>query len=409
MTRPTPPVTPTGVRDGDPDSLAGLAQRRSGSVLDYARHACGETAAMDATAETFARFRAAVVAADDPHDLAPDPLLLSCTRNAAAALSPASGSRPECPATAFLIIGRYEGTNSPADEARLTKHLATCNACTDRAAAFDRAERAFRAPHPPAPEGAVVARVIAALVSAAPVLGGAAAATAARPPSVVPAIAEPPAGPAAAAPAVTPGPDDTYDTEALTGEIAATATRAADTPLPATPLPPDLLRRVVVPATILGAGVLVAMGIAGVFGGTDPEPARGATGIPAPTPPARPPAADEDVQQRAARAARAALRRIEAHERITTRQAQAQRAAEAAGVQPADPLDEVGASSSGGSGSAATPRTGNGTGTGTGTTKPSSGSGGDPGIETIEPGSADSGTTDPDSPVFEPGATPTPG
>jgi hypothetical protein len=168
MHGPTPPVTPHGVRDGDPTSLAGLAQRRSGSVLDYARHACGERSAMDATAESFARFRAAVVAADDLRNLAPDALLLSCTRNAAAAFVPvAGGGGPACHATPHLIVGRFEATNTAADAGRLARHLETCPTCTERAAAFDRAERAFRAPHPPAPGGVVVARVIAALEASA--------------------------------------------------------------------------------------------------------------------------------------------------------------------------------------------------------------------------------------------------
>jgi len=379
----TPSVTPHGVRDGEPASLAGLAQRRSGSVLDYARHACGERAAMDAAAESFARFRGAVVAADDLRSLAPDALLLSCTRNAAAALVPvAGGGGPACYATPHLIVGRFEATNSVADAARLARHVQTCAACTELATAFDHAERAFRAPHPPAPGGVVVARVIAALESAAPITWRAYADGAT-------AVAEPTAGEIL---------DDVFGPEDLdddTTEFAAAGTTVAETGATDTvPGPIDIGRGVLVPAVIVTASVGLAMGIAGVFGGPEPTPARGAVGLPAPTPPARPPLADDRTQDRAARAARAALRRIEAREDVTTRQAALERAAE----------QQSTAAPGGRTGDATNPPLTRSQPAPVTPTSPQSGSDGGDGssIERVTP--EQGGETSPDAPVFEPGS-----
>ncbi len=335
------PVTPQGVRDGDRRSLTGLAQRRSGSVYDYALHVCGEASAMDATAEAFARFRGAVFAADDPSALAPDTLLLSCTRHASAALAPASGHRPECPATPYLVIGRLEGSNPVVDEARLTKHLALCGYCADRAESFNAAERAFRAPHPSPPDSAVVDRVVAALLSAAPTVDTAldrdvqeAVPVQPSPPAAaVVVITQPGRGDeatdaegspeAANLPSSAPGPAD----DSLEESVLADDSFAA--PVPAQDPRHEVVPRVVVPAAIVAAATVVVMAVAGVFGGTSPAPARGQAGLPSPAPPAQPPPADDETQTRAIREAREALRRIEARDRTTTRAAEQERRSKA--------------------------------------------------------------------------------
>ncbi|MBI5104987.1 MAG: hypothetical protein HZB46_08395, partial [Solirubrobacterales bacterium] len=59
------PVTPTGVRDGEPAALAGLVARRGPAVLAFCREVCGPDHAPLAAAEAFARFRAAVHDAGD--------------------------------------------------------------------------------------------------------------------------------------------------------------------------------------------------------------------------------------------------------------------------------------------------------------------------------------------------------
>lgn len=401
MTRPTPPVTPTGVRDGDPDSLAGLAQRRSGSVFDYARHACGPTVAMDVTAEAFARFRGAVVAADDPHDLAPDPLLLSCTRNAAAAFAPVADG-PACADTPFLLVGRYEGTASAAEAARLTSHLASCPVCTRYANAVEQAERAFRAPHPAAPGGVVVARVIAALRAAAPIRGESLeAVVGAEPPPVTPV---PPAPVAAVterdenADGAAPAPH-----EAAPREVPVPAATVADQGRP------DALRRVVVPSVIVAAGAITAMAVSGLFGGTSAEPARGTPGLPAPTPPARPPAADTEIQRRAAEAARDALERVRARERETARRAAQERAA---GGAPAasDPAAESESAPTPSSSAPGSPSSSTQSGAGSGSgSRPGAGSGTDTGAATIEPDEGSGAVPDTATPMFEPQSAETPG
>lgn len=414
VTQTSTPVTPEGVRDGEPRSLVGLAQRRAGSVLDYGRYACGASVAADAAAEAFARFRAAVVAADDPVDLAPDALLLSCTRHAAAAFAPVADVRPNCPATPYLIVGRFEGSNVPAEEARLTKHLATCAACADRARAFDEAERAFRAPHPATPDGAIVERIVTALRAAAPLTYAGADAPVVPAPQdededEIAAVVEADAPPAATdeepaliedepdpfAPAASPeGPED----------------EDKDKPRPvAGRRTPVVVPRIVVPAGIVTTAVIGAMAIAGVFGGTSPQPARGESDLPSPVPPARPSPADDETTARTVRAAREALRRIEARERVTAQQALAAAAA------PDDEAEEATEDDTPTTtGSTGTPGAGAGTSRPTTTTprppatprprQPSTTQDGDSEIETVAP-QGDAGADD-GTPSFEPGQTP---
>jgi hypothetical protein len=163
-------VTPSGVRDGDPDALAGLCERRGPAVLAYCRIVAGDSAAAAAAAEAFARFRAAVVAAEDPASLKPEALLVSATRHAAAhhAIVVASGLCAEVP---VLLAGRADRSISPANVELLEGHLDACWTCRAPVARFEAAERAYRDPPDDAvpPDAAKV--IVAALAAAAPVRG----------------------------------------------------------------------------------------------------------------------------------------------------------------------------------------------------------------------------------------------
>jgi hypothetical protein len=390
-------VTPEGIRDGDPFALRGLCRRRSGSVLDYARTVCAPEGAIEATAEAFARFRAAVAAADDPRSLHPETLLLGCTRHAAAALVRPAGDLPECPSMPMLFVGRREGMLSPAEVQHLGHHLIHCPACRTLDAAFHKAEHIYRQPHPADPPPEVEARVLAALVAAAPVTwvdpDGSSPVVA---PAPVP-VDEPEPEPAddderapwdeaedeareesvAALPVAPSTPevpsaedepfaedepyaeDDPFDDGPLAVEEP-TAVHPPEAVLApaAGPLPTargrrlGLLPRIVVPAAILTIATTGAMAYAGVFGGVEGEPARGTDGLPAPAPPKRAPIASEAEQEKAAaafrrvlaeievrdraRAARAARERREERER-REREKAAEEAEEAAAAAPAAP------------------------------------------------------------------------
>src|SRR5690348_15900794 len=102
MPQPTAVVTASGVRDGDPPTLAALAERRGRAVLAYCEQVCGPGEAVTAAADALARFRRSVADADDPVSLDPELALLRATRYAAAAHAPAVGA----PAPRHALLGR---------------------------------------------------------------------------------------------------------------------------------------------------------------------------------------------------------------------------------------------------------------------------------------------------------------
>lgn len=175
-------VTPTGVRDGDHDALAGLCARRGPAVLAYCQRVAGEQQAVVAAAEAFRRFRAAVVAADDLTGLNPEALLISATREGAASRVPRPADLPQalrfaarrpatgwCGDTPTLLAARANRRISMIDRARLEQHLLGCPACRAPLARFEAAERVYRnPPDEPLPLPATAA-IMAALASAAPV------------------------------------------------------------------------------------------------------------------------------------------------------------------------------------------------------------------------------------------------
>ncbi|MBX5440091.1 MAG: zf-HC2 domain-containing protein [Solirubrobacteraceae bacterium] len=147
-------VTPEGVRDGDPAVLSGLTVRRGAAVLAYAERVAAPGRAVEAAADAFARFRRAVVEADDPHRVDPERTLLRTTRYAAAVRAPREvalrarlrrGDGPSpCELVPELLAARAEGDLGDADLQRLARHLARCAPCRGAEQRFRAGERAYR-------------------------------------------------------------------------------------------------------------------------------------------------------------------------------------------------------------------------------------------------------------------------
>src|SRR4051794_11303745 len=166
----TPPaaITPQGIRDGDPAVLAALVARRGPAVMAFATEICDESYAVRATADAFARFRAAVASDEDAIKQHPDALLLRCARRAALDLAPRGPDLGCRPATELLAL-RAEKAIKPRDTTLLNRHLADCEHCRDLAAGLEAADRAYREAEDEVLEPITVAPIVAALAAAAPV------------------------------------------------------------------------------------------------------------------------------------------------------------------------------------------------------------------------------------------------
>jgi hypothetical protein len=179
-------VTPTGIRDGDPGALAALVERRANAVLAYCEAVCPPGIAPRAAAEAFARFRAAVAAAEDPRALDPERLLIGATRHAAASLtSVAGGDAPRgglrrrlgrgtgasetCAHVPDLLAARADGALGEADQQRLSRHLERHDECRTLAAAQERAEARYAAPPERTVPIGALSEIMAALATAAPI------------------------------------------------------------------------------------------------------------------------------------------------------------------------------------------------------------------------------------------------
>jgi hypothetical protein len=162
-------VTPIGVRDGDPDALAGLCDVRGPAVLAYCEVVAGRgDRATAAAAVALGSFRANVVAAGDLATLNPEALLISATRHAAAYC--VSADVPEaCAPVPGLLAARADRNISRADHDWLEEHLESCWACRAPVARFKVADKAYSEPPdtPLAPE--VKAAMLAAMSAAAPI------------------------------------------------------------------------------------------------------------------------------------------------------------------------------------------------------------------------------------------------
>jgi putative zinc finger protein len=171
-------VTPDGVRDGDPAALSGLTERRGAAVLAYATWVAAPGEAVAAAAEAFARFRAAVVVAEDPATVDPERTLLRGTRYASALAAPVevplrirlrgAGAAASCALVPELLAARAERELSEPDRTRLVRHLSRCAPCRAAEARFRAGEHAYRdtPDQPPPPEAA--REIMRALLAAAP-------------------------------------------------------------------------------------------------------------------------------------------------------------------------------------------------------------------------------------------------
>lgn len=287
-------VTPSGVRDGDPAALAALCAARGPAVLAYAQELCSPEDAVQAAAEAFARFRAAVIALGDLPGIDPDRLLLGAARRSTAALTPAPkpgrfSTRKGCEELPALLATRLEGELSADDHERVEGHLKRCTECRALAERFAAAERRYVDP----PDGPVPSEIAAAIVGALSAAGPAPGSTSAAPP---PAAAPPPPAPPPADDAVTALMPPVGQAPPKTPAKAPEPAQKTPAPKPAAPRPAaapafaraarhrphlphggGLVRTVVLPLGVVGVAALLAMAIAGVFGeraGT-PEP-RGA-------------------------------------------------------------------------------------------------------------------------------------
>jgi hypothetical protein len=270
---------------------------------------CEPAEARLAAAEAFARFRAAVASADDPSGLDPETLLMSATRHAAAALARTSTrptgvrallgrdqDRTMCAAIPGLLAARADGILDPTELNGLAVHLEQDSGCRQIAAAFERAEDAYRHPGHDAVDADVEHDLLVALAGAAPLVApgsgwleelledardeAAAAEPEPEPPAAAAApLPEPPA-PAAAL------PEPPSETPTLTAPTADVAARPSG--LPRTrrrvhlPHPHGLhladhgpVYRFVLPAAAVIVAVIIILAIAGVFGGDGPAPAAG--------------------------------------------------------------------------------------------------------------------------------------
>ncbi len=163
-------MTPVGVRDGDPDALAGLCDRRGPAVLAYCEVVAGSQAAAVAAAEAFGSFRAGVVATPDLANLNPEALLISATRHAAARQA-GSDAPPDCARVPSLLAARADRSITLADHDWLGEHLASCWTCRAPVARFEAADRAYRDPPATRLDPGVAAAILAALNAAAPIAG----------------------------------------------------------------------------------------------------------------------------------------------------------------------------------------------------------------------------------------------
>jgi hypothetical protein len=180
-------VTPAGIRDGDPAALAALVERRANAVLAYCEAVCPPAVAERAAAEAFARFRAAVAAAEDPRSLDPETLLRGATRHAAASMTvtPAqtpivggfrgklAAGRPTASETCALIpdllAARADGALGSADQERLARHLERHAACRALEVAVERAEATYASPLPRTVPISALSEIMLALAAAAPI------------------------------------------------------------------------------------------------------------------------------------------------------------------------------------------------------------------------------------------------
>ena len=330
-------------------------------MLAYCEELLSGPAVGAAVADAFARFRREVVGSDRLDAVNPEALLLRSTRRAALdRTSPGAGGRSlrdvvrgrkaTCDLVPQLLAAHAEELLSRADEERLARHLSTCSDCHDLAERFMRAEHAYRDPPDRTLPSDLVNTIVAALAAAAASPRTERASRADRPRSTNGDLAgrssRPPARANGARQRPTPTAADRPHRTRLSGDDAPTvvipALETAGAHAPRRPafasrlVSGEFAVRVLIPAGVVGAGVIVTLAIAGVFSSSDQRggPARAPSTLPAariapPTLVAASHAPASSVPEELARAAKLAQdkRRQEA---AAAREAKAEREARAA-------------------------------------------------------------------------------
>jgi len=157
------------VRDGEPEALAGLCDRRGPAVLAYCEVIAGPgPRAFVAAAEALGSFRAGVFSTQDLGNLNPEALLLSATRHAAARHA-GIDSPLDCARLPVLLAARADRSITLSDHDWLERHLANCWTCRAPVARFEAAERAYHEPSHVALGRELAAAMIDAMVAAAPI------------------------------------------------------------------------------------------------------------------------------------------------------------------------------------------------------------------------------------------------
>ncbi|MGI8559543.1 MAG: zf-HC2 domain-containing protein [Solirubrobacteraceae bacterium] len=302
MDPPTSAVTARGVIDGQPSALEALARLRGPSVLAYCERVAAPGDGLLAAAEAFRGFRSAAIAAADPFAINPEELLIGHTRRSAAAFAPAAPptrSRRRaaiCANVPAMLAAEAGGTLGVLDRERLRRHLSRCVSCREAKAAQLAGERAYRHGAPAEVAASDRAVLFAALASPGVQLmnGSDPPATAlhevvptASPwPEPTPATTEPAPEPAALAPGPPPTPpepepaapaDTAFESAPeLAGETAPEADPEVDSEASVLALhsahsaPPrgGLGTRLLAPAAVMLAGIVIVLAIAGVFNGS---------------------------------------------------------------------------------------------------------------------------------------------
>jgi len=181
MAEPPVAVTPTGIRAGDRATSEALCARRGAAVVGYCQQIAAPGEAVAAAAESFARFRVAVIATPDSDGVDPDILLLSATRHAAARHAPrpalakvvaqlGGGCRgPQtCALVPELLAARAEDALSDADRLRLSRHVQGCQTCEAAQRRFSAAEATYHNPPDAPPDATTTAAIVGALSPASP-------------------------------------------------------------------------------------------------------------------------------------------------------------------------------------------------------------------------------------------------
>lgn len=230
----TATITPEKIRDGDPEALAALCEVGGAAMFAYCEHVVAPGHAINAVADAFARFRAAIVAAEELTPQDADALLRGMTRRAAASCSvntvaartgaPFSGT---CDGQETGLVDYVEGDLSLPERDVVAAHVATCSLCDGALRRLQAGERALaRPPSAPLPP-AFAQLLLEALVVAAPVQARDGDVAAVRAAALL--LLANGASPHAAIPSAP---------IAAQPSLGAASTPAIPTPLPKTPVPP---------------------------------------------------------------------------------------------------------------------------------------------------------------------------